>query len=50
MTFAMLWLGGILLCAVPYLWGYALCRVARDGARPLPLSPESPRRTGGLRC
>ncbi|WP_274519180.1 hypothetical protein [Inquilinus limosus] len=28
MIFAMLWLGGILLCAAPYLW--ALCRAARD--------------------
>ncbi|WP_186002605.1 hypothetical protein [Mycobacterium sp. KBS0706] len=32
MTFAMIWLGGILLCAAPYIW--ALCRAARDTARP----------------
>ena len=31
MTLAMLWLGGILLCAAPYLW--ALCRAARESAR-----------------
>jgi hypothetical protein len=30
MTFALLWLGGILLCAAPYLW--ALCRAARESA------------------
>jgi len=42
MTFAMIWLGGILLCAAPYLW--ALYRAARDTARPQP-SRESPRRT-----
>ena len=39
-----LWLGGILLCAVPYLLGYVLSRVDRDAARPLPLNPEPPRR------
>jgi hypothetical protein len=42
MTLAMIWLGGILLCAAPYLW--ALCRAARDAARPL-LSREPPRQT-----
>lgn len=42
MTLAMLWLGGILLCAAPYLW--ALCRAARDAARPIPASREPPLR------
>jgi hypothetical protein len=42
MTLAMLWLGGILLCAAPYLW--ALCRAARESARPLP-PREPPRRS-----
>ncbi|MGL4966329.1 MAG: hypothetical protein ACRC67_34220 [Inquilinus sp.] len=42
MTFAMIWLGGILLCAAPYLW--ALYRAARETARPLP-SREPPQRT-----
>jgi len=37
-TLAMLWLGGILLRAAPYLW--ALCRATRDSARAQP-----PRRT-----
>ena len=41
MTLAMLWLGGILVCAAPYLW--ALCRAARESARPLP-PREPPRR------
>ena len=30
MTAAMLWLGGILLFAAPYLWACALCVVSRD--------------------
>ena len=40
MVFTFLWLGGILLCAAPYLW--ALCRAARDSARPLP--PRRPQK------
>ncbi|WP_155888632.1 hypothetical protein [Inquilinus limosus] len=40
MILAMLWLGGILLCAAPYLW--ALCRAARDSARPIPPRREPP--------
>lgn len=43
MTFATLWLGGILLLTVPYIWGFALCRVARGEHRPLPSTlPEDP--------
>ncbi|MFE0758077.1 hypothetical protein ACFW16_29225 [Inquilinus sp. NPDC058860] len=42
MILAMLWLGGILLCAAPYLW--ALCRAARDAARPIPPHREPPLR------
>lgn len=43
MTFALLWLGGILLFATPYLW--ALCRAARDAARPVPPRREPPQLT-----
>lgn len=40
-SLAMLWLGGILLCAAPYVW--ALCRAASERAGPVsakgPMSP-----------
>ena len=47
MNLALLWLGGILLSTVPYLWAYALCRVARDGRPASSFNREPPRHTGG---
>jgi hypothetical protein len=50
MILAMLWLGGILLGAAPYLW--ALCRAARDEPRPRPADPQpaEPKAYGRRRC
>ncbi|WP_225773263.1 hypothetical protein [Inquilinus sp. Marseille-Q2685] len=42
MIFTLLWLGGIVLCATPYLW--ALYRAARDAARTTPVRREPPLR------
>ena len=44
MTFAMIWLGGILLCAAPYLWACALCLVSRDRSTATEQAGPSPRR------
>lgn len=41
---AMLWLGGILLFAAPYLWACALCLVSRDRSTATEQPGPSPRR------
>jgi hypothetical protein len=46
MIFTLLWLGGILLCATPYLW--ALYCAARDAARPIPPRREPPNMTSRI--
>lgn len=41
MILAVVWLGGILLCAVPYILSCVLNRADRGAARPRPPAPEA---------